>query len=78
MNSALYTPSQLKTIEELKTGLPHKNFELTGFMAEPIVGSKNVLAMREYGKDKVKYYESFVIGPRGKINAKTVLPHVKQ
>jgi len=78
MLHANITPSQQKAIDELKTELPHKNYELQGFMSEPIIGSKNILAMREYGKDKVKYYESYVIGPRGKINAKTVLPFVRQ
>lgn len=73
----LPTPSQKNAIEKLKE-IEFKNFALTGFVSESVIGSRNVLVMREYGKDKIKIYESYVIGPRGVINSKVVLPHAEQ
>lgn len=72
-NQLIATRSQNATIEGLKA-LPRKSDELTAFEAQNIVGSRHVLVTREYGRGNQRNHESYVVGPRGKIKAQSLMP----
>lgn len=78
MNQINATRSQLATIESFKSNLPRKSDELTAFETQNIVGSRHVLVTREFGKGAARTHESVIVGPRGKVKARTLVPSTKQ